>query len=330
MGACLTSKRALCIVAGIRNGCLNMAGYIRIALACIFWGVAWPLSRYSVEHIGPFLTGEFRFSLAFVFFLPFLFYPKPVKISLKSAAFLVPLGLTGFYLNNVASYLGLQYTTATTASIIVMSNPLNIAVLSYIFLKDRINAIGALSIILSVAGALTVVVRGDFSSIIKMDVNIGNILIVFTTISWSVYSILIKLFENHVMSIENITFGSLIASLGFLPLCLGSSGVVPMPVSAAAGHFPWVLIGVLVFLSLFNTNLAFYFWSEGIKYANPNTAAIFFGLIPLSAAITENIMYGESLAGYHVIGGLLIFTGIVLFMATKRNGIIAGNTQKAE
>ena len=301
--------------------------YVRISLACIFWGVAWPLSRYSVEHIGPFLTGEFRFLLTFMFFLPFLFYPKPVKISLKSVAFLLPLGLTGFYLNNVASYLGLQYTTATTASIIVMSNPLNIAVLSYIFLKDKLNAIGALSIILSVAGALTVIVRGDFLSMIKMDVNVGNILIVFTTISWSMYSILIKLFEDHVTSIENITLGSLIASLGFLPLCLGASGLVPAPVSDSARHFPWALIGALVFLSLFNTNLAFYFWSEGIKFANPNTASIFFGLIPLSAAITENIMYGEILAGYHVFGGLLIFTGIILFIMTKRNGIRTGSTQ---
>jgi drug/metabolite transporter (DMT)-like permease len=201
-----------------------------------------------------------------------------------------------------------------TASIIVMSNPMTIAVLSYFLLKDKLNAAGFFSIALSVTGALIVVVKGNFMSIVTMDVNVGNLLIVGCALSWSIYSILIKIFEDKITSIENITYGSLFAAVGFLPFSLE-------PVSA--GSVNMALVVALIFLSLFNTNLAFYFWSEGIKDANPNTAAVFFGLIPLSAAITENIVFGESMALYHITGATLIFLGILLYVITKRNDIKA-------
>jgi len=291
-----------------------MAGYLKLSLACIIWGMGWTAARYGVVHIGPYLTGEYRFFLSFLFFLPFLFYPKPIKPSFKTFVYMIPLALTGFYMNNLAAYIALNYTTGTTASIIVMSNPMNIAVLSYFLLKDKLNAAGFLSIVLSVTGALIVVVRGNFTSIITMDVNVGNLLIVGCALSWSIYSILIKIFEDKITSIENVTYGSLFAAVGFLPFSLE-------PVSA--GSFDMALVGVLIFLSLFNTNLAFYFWSEGIKDANPNTAAVFFGLIPLSAAITENIVFGERMALYHITGAALIFFGILLYVMTKKNGLEA-------
>jgi len=289
-----------------------MAGYLKLALACIIWGIAWPLARYSVDQIGPYLTGEYRFALAFLFFLPFLFYPRRIKIPLNSLIYLVPLGLTGFYMNNLVSYLGLKYTTATTASIIVMSNPLNIAVLSYIFLKDRLNAAGAFSIALSMIGSLIVIVKGDFMALVNLDVNTGNILISLSAVCWSTYSILIKKFEDKVGSIENITFGTLIAAVGFIPWGSGSSAPAGLSIP---------LIGVILFLSVCNTNLAFFFWSEGIREANPNAAAIFFGLIPLSAVVVENMIYGERVAGFHLVGGTLIFLGIILFIVSRRNGM---------
>ena len=288
-----------------------MAGYLKLSAACIIWGMGWTAARYGVVHIGPYLTGEYRFILAFLFFLPFLFYPKPIKPSLRTFLYMIPLALTGFYLNNLAGYIALNYTTGTTASIIVMSNPLNIAILSYFILKDRLNAAGFLSIALSIAGALVVIVKGNFMSIVTMDVNVGNLLIVWCALSWSVYSILVKIFADKITSIENVTYGSLFAAVGFLPF---SSGPVP------AESISMALIAALIFLSLFNTNLAFYFWSEGIKDANPNAAAVFFGLIPLTTAVTENIVFGERMALYHVTGAALIFLGILLYVITRKNG----------
>jgi drug/metabolite transporter (DMT)-like permease len=291
-----------------------MPGYVKLSIACIIWGMGWTTARYSVVQIGPYLTGEYRFLLSFLFFLPFLFYPKPIKPSFKTMVYMIPLALTGYYMNNLAAYIALNYTTGTTASIIVMSNPMNIAVLSYFLLRDKLNAAGFLSIALSVTGALIVVVKGNFMSMIMMDVNVGNLLIVGCALSWSIYSILIKVFEDKITSIENVTYGSLLAAIGFLPFSLETASV---------GNVNMALVGALIFLSLFNTNLAFYFWSEGIKDANPNTAAVFFGLIPLSAAITENIVFGERIATYHIIGATLIFCGILLYVITKRNGLKA-------
>jgi drug/metabolite transporter (DMT)-like permease len=298
-----------------------MAGYLKLSIACIIWGMGWTAARYGVVHIGPYLTGEYRFLLSFLFFLPFLFYPKPIKPSFKTMVYMIPLALTGYYMNNLSAYIALNYTTGTTASIIVMSNPMNIAVLSYFFLKDKLNAAGFLSIVLSVTGALIVVVKGNFMSIITMEVNIGNLLIVGCALSWSIYSILIKVFEDKITSIENVTYGSLFAAIGFLPFSLE-------PVSA--GSISMALIGALIFLSLFNTNLAFYFWSEGIKDANPNTAAVFFGLIPLSAALTENIVFGERIALYHIAGAVLIFLGILLYVITKRSVLKTAAAQPRE
>ncbi len=295
-----------------------MAGYFKLAIACLFWGIGWIAARYGVAQIGPYLTCEVRFWISFLLFLPFLFYPKPVKPAWKTFLYVIPLAATGFFVNNMLGHIALKYTTATSATIIIMSNPIIIAVLSYLFLKDRLNGAAVLSIVLSVAGALMVVVKGDFLSLVHLDVNVGNLLIVGSALCWSIYSILIKIFSDKVTSIENVTYGSLLAAVGFLPFSLD-----PFP----AEKFGPLLIGALVFLALCNTNLAFYFWSEGIKDANPNTAAVFIGLVPLTASILENILFGERIAPYHVIGGALIFLGILLYIWSK-NGLWRGDSQK--
>jgi len=289
-----------------------MSGYLKLALACIFWGIGMTAARYGVVHIGPYLTSELRFLLTFLFFLPFLFYPKPIKPSLKTILYMIPLGFTGYYMATLLAYMALKYTTGTTASIIIMSNPMNIAILSYFFLKDKLNAAGVISIALSITGALIVVVKGNFMSVITMDVNVGNLLLIGSTLSWSTYSILIKKFEDKITSIENVTYGALFASIAFLPYSLE-------PVSE--GNVSLALVGALLFLSLFNTNISFYLWSEGIKDANPNAAAVFYGLFPLSTAITENMVFGEHLAPYHIAGAAMIFLGILLYVLTKRNGL---------
>ena len=49
----------------------GMAGYLKLLLACVIWGIGWTAARYSVVHLGPFLTGEYRFILSFLFALPF-------------------------------------------------------------------------------------------------------------------------------------------------------------------------------------------------------------------------------------------------------------------
>jgi drug/metabolite transporter (DMT)-like permease len=97
---------------------------------------------------------------------------------------------------------------------------------------------------LSVTGVLIVVIKGNFMSIITMDVNVGNLLIVGCALSWSTYSILIKLFEDKIPSIENVTYGSLFAALGFLPLSHESAYTVNINIA---------LIGALLFLYLIQT-----------------------------------------------------------------------------
>ena len=51
---------------------------------------------------------------------------------------------------------------------------------------------------------------------------------------------------------------------------------------------------------------------HAVAHIGPSRASMFFNLVPLLTAVIAAVMLGESLAGYHAVGGVLTVAGVVL------------------
>ena len=101
-----------------------MQVYVLLVLCVLFWSANFVLGRFVAGAIEPWELAFFRWLGVFVVTLPFLlFHGKKIWTALKHhfwiLALLSALGIAGF---NALLYIGLQYTTATNATLFKLFN----------------------------------------------------------------------------------------------------------------------------------------------------------------------------------------------------------------
>ena len=81
---------------------------------------------------------------------------------------------------------------------------------------------------------------------------------------------------------------------------------------------PFVL--TLTYVVLFPGLASFIFWIKGISLIGSNRAGIFLHLMPIFSTILAIIIFKENFMIYHLIGAILIITGIILSSKKSTNG----------
>src|SRR5699024_7255850 len=146
-----------------------------------------------INELPPFTIAFFRLVVAFMIMLPFglrsgwayrhkfLEYKKPFMM----------MTLTGITFFNTFIYGALQFTTSTNVSVLETVIPVATVVLSAILLKERLRNVQLLGVLISLLGAVWVVLDGNIFSLAAMNWNIGDAIMIGAIISWAVYSILV-------------------------------------------------------------------------------------------------------------------------------------------
>jgi len=74
-----------------------------------------------------------------------------------------------------------------------------------------------------------------------------------------------------------------------------------------------------IYVSLFPSIISYYLWHQGIHKIGANKTGQFTHLMPLFGSIQAYLFLGEKLHSYHILGALLIGTGIYLSLFVKRS-----------
>ena len=83
-------------------------------------------------------------------------------------------------------------------------------------------------------------------------------------------------------------------------------------------NLPFIL--TLSYVVIFPGLASFIFWIKGISLIGSNRAGIFLHLMPIFSTILAILIFREKFLIYHLIGAILIITGIVLSSKKKLNG----------
>jgi len=277
----------------------------------LIWGTPPVIARAMSISVPAGALAFSRWFIASLVLLPFVWKKLPgewprVREHWTS---LVPLALfmiAGSSLSTVAVY----FTTATNAVLVNASQPTITALVLWIVAGDRLRGRQGLGIACAFVGILIMICRADWRVLLGLDINVGDLIMLSAVIGWSLYAVFVHR-RDYVPPPEVLLF--LIAVVGtitLLPFLLVEHAVV--------GGFelrPQYLTA-MVYLALFPTLLATYFWNHAIGALGPNRAAIFINLIPLFGAVFARVFLDEQLFAYHVLGAVFVFVGI--YLAAKR------------
>ena len=289
---------------------MNISPNILLVLAPLFWSLNFLIGKDIAGVIPSGAMTLLRWLITFIIILPF--YWKQLaqnrKLFLTHWRLILILGLTGYFLNSAGTFLAVSYTTAINAAFIASLNPVVFALISFIFLKERISKMQTLGIITSLVGVLWIIFKGNIAYILSLKINIGDGFMLIAVLSWAIYSNVLKnkgtIFPSNTL-FPAMVLGGIAVSL---PYFIGEALYI-------GGWWqnlePRYYISVLA-VGIFPSLLAFYCWNTALQAVTSNHAAIFLNLIPVFTTILSILILGEQFVFYHVIGGLLIFSGVVM------------------
>jgi len=155
---------------------------------------------------------QFFFAIIVVLYLLFSYRKNFFKSFYKSG---LPGFIAGLFLSvGFAAYVFSMYTTTVAnTNFIITTETIFLAIFGYFFLKEKINLITFISIILGMSGVLLIV--GSSLSIQSSEQFVGNIVAFIMPISFAILVIIIRKYPNVDMVPSQFTAGIAAAIIGF-------------------------------------------------------------------------------------------------------------------
>jgi drug/metabolite transporter (DMT)-like permease len=274
-------------------------------LASLCWGLSFISTKVILVEIPPVTIAFLRQFIAAVTLIPLIAYTHELpRITRRDLAVICSSGLFGIVLYSVLENNGLQYTTASNASMIVAALPITTLISEALFFRQKVNAKMVLCLLVSMIGVwLVVSVNGrlDLSSARFY----GNLLMVGAMICWVAYTSINKQLDNSYPSIALIFYQSVASIFLFVPFVIQEAGRWPAPSDISAA-----VLANLIFLGVFCSALAYVFYVRAVKSLGATISAAFLNLIPVITVVAGYIVLQEDLMGEQILGMAIIMASI--------------------
>ncbi|MGY9019697.1 MAG: DMT family transporter [Alphaproteobacteria bacterium] len=291
-----------------------VSGYALLTAGILFWAGNAVVGRAAAgADIPPLTLNFFRWSIALVFFLVIFGRSTWAQRHLlwQHRKFIVTysvLTIVGF---NCTFYVALQKTTVLQASLIQSILPVLVLLLALVVLKTRITGQQWWGVVFSIGGAALIIIRGDWEVIKSLRIQDGDIWALVAVLLWSLQAFLMRYKPK---TIDIMPFMTALAAVGVIvmtPMYIWESTVIkPTP-------FTQESILLFLYLGLFAGFLGTTAWNEGTYRTGPAQAGYFGNLYPVFAGGLAILLLGETLHWYHMLGAVMVVTGIWLAIFHK-------------
>jgi drug/metabolite transporter (DMT)-like permease len=285
----------------------SKTAYLLAAMSMVIYSSPPVVTRSVSMGVPPMALALSRWIIAAVILLPFVWRRLPREWSnLKqhgpSLVFMALFMIAG----STMSVLAVYFTTATNAVLVNASQPAITAMLAWAIAGMTLLGRQRLGIGCAFIGILIMIARADLGTLLGLELNIGDFIMLLAVIGWSTYAVLLPR-RNYTPDGTTLMFLISVTGTAFLtPAYLIEAAIV--------GDFAFTkeVVAAMFYLGIFPTLLATVGWNIAIRAVGPNRTAIFVNLIPISGAALAMIFLGERLHVYHMIGASFVFVGIYL------------------
>jgi drug/metabolite transporter (DMT)-like permease len=285
-------------------------------LAMICWLLAagvYIAAKIVTAEMPPWALSFWRIFIAGLILLPLIHRHWPAMISLVRQRWLsvVIIGGLGFSISPALIYIGLNYTSAINAGLLIALMPVITMILARFVLNETVGTWQFVGAIVAFMGMAVIVTRGDLAAIIRLDLNIGEICVVCAAIAFALYTVLLRRAKYQ------------LSGLPLLILLLGGALVVTTP------FYIWELLNddrtvlntkglwALIYVAGPGGALMYYLFNLSVQVLGASRAGVFMYLQTLFIAVLAYFLLGEHLHSYHFAGAFFILAGVLLVMLFK-------------
>ncbi|MDF1483676.1 DMT family transporter [Ramlibacter sp. H39-3-26] len=279
------------------------------------------LSKPLAAALPVFLLAWLRFGIGGIAMARWLKKPAAeAPLALRTRRLLFLESFLGNFLFTICMLLGVSMTSAVSAGVIMSAIPAAVAVMSWIFLRERIALRVWLGAACAVAGiALLSLVKhpaghgGAALSSTPGHAWLGNLLLVGAVLCEASYAVIGKQLTG---ALSPKRIAALINLWGFaLMTPMGLYLATWFDFRSVHGGV-W---GLLVFYALAASVWTVWLWMTGLRSVPAAQSGVFTVMLPISAALVGVVALGESLSGAQMAAFAVALVGIVLATLPTRN-----------
>jgi drug/metabolite transporter (DMT)-like permease len=295
----------------------RLLSYALLASSMALVGSYVALSKPLVMVLPVFLLAWLRFGIGGLATIHWLKRPADeMPMSPATRKFLFLESFFGNFLFSICMLYGVSMTTAVSAGVIMAAIPAVVALMSWVFLKEKISGRTWLAVACSALGiGLLALSKSEHSAhgtsapngdLTQNNHLLGNALVFAAVLCEAAYAVIAKkltgaLTPRRITALINLWGFALMTPLGAYVAWSFDFGAV------TAGS--WLL---LLFYSLAASVWTVWLWMSGLKNVPASRAGVFTVMLPISAAVVGVLVLGEPLGGLQMVAFGIALLSVVL------------------
>ncbi len=294
----------------------NFKAYLMLTLCAFFWSGNFIVGKFATLYEVPPLTlNFFRWLIVWIILIPFTAKDIFINIKIIKEKFysILLMSITSISIFNSVVYYSLNFTQVLNGALMISTIPVLIIFISFIFRVEKINLNQVLGLILSITGVVIIITQLEFSRLIHLDLNKGDLWLLVAMLSWAIYSTMLK---THKTGLNYLTFISVIVTLGLIFL-------FPQFLFELNNHelikFNFAFFLIISYVVLFAGLGAYIFWNKAVLIVGPSRAGIFLHLMPVFSSLMAIFLLNEKFMNFHIFGAIAIILGI--YLSSKKTSL---------
>ncbi|MFH1018566.1 MAG: DMT family transporter [Pseudomonadota bacterium] len=282
---------------------------ILLLIACFLWAISFIATKVALRSTPPLTVASLRLVVAALFFLGWCLVRRTAirtgGVSWWAELLLLSVVGMGHY---AVQTIGLQYTTASNASLYAVTGPVTIVLLGALFLKERITGRKAVGVILAIAGVLTVM---GLDTLLKFQFQAhlwGDLLVLASLVMWGAFTVFGKKMTDQLGAFTFTTVTTTLGAIWMIPVGwteLAQRGMTLSHIDAAA----WWAI---VFLGAACGFLATLLYFMALRHTESQKVGVYLYTVPPMTAVVAAFYLGETIGVNLILGSALVFGGVYL------------------
>ncbi len=279
-------------------------------VAIVFWGSSFIATKTALNELTPrlIILSRLLFAVTFLGSIA-LITKRSFKINLKSHGSILILALIAVF-HLWIQITGLKFTSATNTGWIIGITPVFMAILGYIFFREKLNSLQLSGILIAFVGLILLISKGNISNLGFIS-HKGDFLVLASAVTWSIYSIVNKKISLSYSPFMTILFLFLMMLIIIFPFNINSATIYSYKHLSLIG---WISI---LFLGIFCSGISYVLWSQSLKETAASKVGAFLYLEPFVTVFAAWILLKENITFIIIASGIIITLGVILVNRSK-------------
>lgn len=287
-------------------------GVLFALFATMLWSVNMVIASGLKGHIPPVGLAFWRWTVAYIVLAPFAIKStiKSFKIVKKHIRYLCITAVLGITVFNTLIYFAGKTTSAVNLSLIAISIPLFIVVLSRIIFKEKVSNIKIVGIATIITGVLVLISKGSLQAILHINFTIGDLLMLVACLFFAYYTILVRQKPEELTSKVFLFSVFFIGTIVLLPFYMYEHIYYQKVI------FDTKTVLVTAYVGICASLISYYLWNEAIRLIGTSKTALIYYLIPVFSGILAYFFLNQAILPTQIISMAIIILG--LFISNKK------------